>query len=115
MPSPVPANAPRLVPAGDAALLVVLGETIDPSLNARVHALAAALDGQPGIVDLAPAYASLLVIYDPATLDYPGVGARVYAALASSPRPSVARRRAGELPVASAASMAPICPPSPSA
>ena len=64
----------------------MLGETIDPSLNARVHALAAALDGNAGIVDLAPAYASLLVIYDPATLNYPGVRARVYAALADSPR-----------------------------
>jgi KipI family sensor histidine kinase inhibitor len=100
LPDSVPAAAPRLVPAGDAALLVVLGETIDPGLNARVHALAAALDGQPGIVDLAPAYASLLVIYDPATLDYPGVGARVYAALAALPAQLSLDGRVRNLPVA---------------
>jgi KipI family sensor histidine kinase inhibitor len=88
------------VPAGDAALLAVLGETIDPRLNARVHALARALDGQPGIVDLAPAYASLLVTYDALATDYAGLEARVREALASLPaRPALAGRRR-RLPVA---------------
>jgi len=88
------------VPAGDAALLVVLGETIDPRLNARVHALARALDGQPGIVDLAPAYASLLVIYDPAALDYAGAEACVRAALAALPARPALDGRERHLPVA---------------
>jgi 5-oxoprolinase (ATP-hydrolysing) subunit B len=88
------------VPAGDAALLAVLGDTIDPRLNARVHALARALDGQPGIVDLAPAYASLLVTYDALATDYAGLEARVREALASLPaRPALAGRRR-RLPVA---------------
>ncbi len=88
------------MPAGDAALLVVLGEAIDPRLNARVHALARALDGQPGLVDLAPAYASLLLTYDPAALDYAEVEARVRAALAALPaRPALAGRRR-DVPVA---------------
>jgi KipI family sensor histidine kinase inhibitor len=88
------------VPAGDAALLAVLGEAIDPRLNARVHALARALDGQPDIVDLAPAYASLLVMYDPALTDYASVEACVRKALAALPaRPALSGRRR-RLPVA---------------
>jgi KipI family sensor histidine kinase inhibitor len=91
----VPEGVPaRLVPAGDAAVLVELGETIDPRLNARVHALARALAGQPGLLDVAPAYASLLVTYDPAALDYTAVAVHLRAALAALPaRPALAGRR----------------------
>lgn len=88
------------MPAGDAALLAVLGEAIDARLNARVHALARGLDGQPGIVDLAPAYASLLVTYDPLVTDYADVAARVRETLAGlSARPALGGRRR-RLPVA---------------
>lgn len=62
-------NQPRVVPFGDQALLAILGDEIDLVLNARVHALAAAVRlererteapwGMP-----VPAYASLLVPYD---------------------------------------------------
>ncbi len=57
----------RILPFGDSALLVVLGERIDLDLNRRIHALAAALkrSGWPAPV---PAYASLLVPYDPERL-----------------------------------------------
>jgi KipI family sensor histidine kinase inhibitor len=57
----------RVEPLGDRALLAVLGETIDPGVNDRVHALAAAIQaaGLPGIRDLVPAYATLAVHYDP--------------------------------------------------
>ena len=36
-------SSPRIVPFGDAALLVVLGDTVDVELNRRAHALAAAI------------------------------------------------------------------------
>jgi KipI family sensor histidine kinase inhibitor len=67
-----PAVAPRLLEVGDAALLVVLGETIDVELNARVHHLARVLGARhaddPSWGRPVPAYASLLVPYDPARL-----------------------------------------------
>ena len=59
---------PRVVPFGDAAVLVELGERIDPLLNARAHALAAALRGlaaDAGLGEPVPAYASVLVPFDP--------------------------------------------------
>jgi KipI family sensor histidine kinase inhibitor len=59
---------PRLAAAGDAALVVELGDAIDEDVNRRVHRLAAALEHSrlEGLVDLVPTYRSLLVCYDPA-------------------------------------------------
>ena len=59
-----------LKPLGDSALLVTLGNEIDPRLNRRVHALAALVEALPGIVETVPAYATLLVHYDPLALTY---------------------------------------------
>lgn len=62
---------PRIVPVGDTAILVELGETIDPGINAAVLALdrrirAMAIDG---VIELVPTYRSLLVHYDPDRVD----------------------------------------------
>ena len=52
---------------GDHALLLRLGDVIDATLNARVHALTHALRAAElaGIFDIVPAYASIAVHYDP--------------------------------------------------
>lgn len=66
--------SPTLAPLGDAAVLIVLGDAIDDEVNARVHAVAAAVDAlhgrDPRFGRPVPAYASVLVPVDP--LD-PGV------------------------------------------
>lgn len=53
-------------PLGEEALLLRVGDGADPGTNARVHALAAALDAaRPGWVrDIVPAYATLAVFVD---------------------------------------------------
>jgi len=58
---------PRVLPVGDAALSVELGETIDPALNARVRALDRSLQRLPveGVRETVPTYRSLLVLYEP--------------------------------------------------
>lgn len=63
---------PTLKPLGDSALLVTFGNKMDLRLNQRVHALAALLDSAPlaGIRETVPAYATLLVHYDPLALTY---------------------------------------------
>lgn len=63
---------PRIVPLGDASLLVQMGGEIDISINGRVHALARLLEeaGCKGLVETVPAYAALLVHYDPLVLSY---------------------------------------------
>ncbi len=76
---------PRLLPAGDAALLVEFADEIDDAINDRVHALAHALRAQarPEIRDLVPAYSSLLVCYDPRRASFTEIRAVLQNALES--------------------------------
>jgi KipI family sensor histidine kinase inhibitor len=61
----------QVAPAGDRALLVTLGATIDPALLSEVLALGRALlDRMPsGLLGTVPAYASVLCHYDPEVTD----------------------------------------------
>ena len=63
---------PKIVPLGDSSLLIQLGAEIDFAINQRVHALANLIANSPtnGIVETVPAYATLLVHYDPLTLSF---------------------------------------------
>jgi len=58
---------PRILDAGDSAIVVEYGRGIDAAANARVRRLDAALRQAPrgGILETVPAYCSLLVHYDP--------------------------------------------------
>lgn len=61
-----------LKPLGDSALLLQLGDQIDPALNQRVHALNTLFQTNtiPGILETVPAYSTLLIHYDPLILTY---------------------------------------------
>jgi KipI family sensor histidine kinase inhibitor len=61
----------QVAPAGDRAVLVTLGGTIDPELLGQVLALDRALQERrpTGLVNTVPAYASLLCHYDPDLTD----------------------------------------------
>ncbi len=63
---------PKTIPLGDSALLVELGDEIDATINQRVHALAALINVSPldGVIETVPAYATLLIHYDPLILTY---------------------------------------------
>jgi len=63
---------PRIVPLGDSALLVQLGDEIDITINQRVHALAVFINRSPikGLIETVPAYGTLLIHYDPLILPY---------------------------------------------
>lgn len=62
----------RIVPLGDSAVLVQLGDEIDLTINQRVHALANLITSSfiNGIFETVPAYATLLVHYDPLALSF---------------------------------------------
>ncbi len=72
-------SEPRLVPLGDAALLVEFADSISDAAYAQVQAAHAALSRLPD-VELVPAYASLLVCYPP-EVSYRTIRRRVLAAL----------------------------------
>jgi len=75
---------PRLLPCGDRAVSVELGDEISREVNARVLALEYLLARRalPGVLETVPSYRSLLVYYDPLVigLDELGVALRRLAA-----------------------------------
>ena len=57
-------------PLGDSAILIQLGDAINPALNQRVHALSALLQSIPAVIETVPAYCTILVHYDPLAATY---------------------------------------------
>ncbi|HJP28314.1 MAG TPA: carboxyltransferase domain-containing protein, partial [Dehalococcoidia bacterium] len=57
---------------GDSAILIELGSEIDPEINSQIYFLVAAIKRSQlaAIVELIPAYRSLLVNYDPLVSRY---------------------------------------------
>lgn len=60
-------ESPRFTEAGDRALVVEVGDTIDAATNDRVRNLMLTIERMEvaGISDLVPSYRSLLIAYDP--------------------------------------------------
>jgi inhibitor of KinA len=67
---------PRLLPCGDQALSVELGDEVNRELNARVLALEYLLQQKhlPGVGETVPSYRALLVYYDPLVIGYDDLG-----------------------------------------
>src|SRR5271166_5737318 len=86
----------RIIPASDSSLLVVFGNTISPALNQRVIALFRAIPSRrdPRIRNLHPAYASLLIDFDPLRMTHDELTAIVQQLENDA---SVAVDRAGEV------------------
>lgn len=63
----ITSSGPRFLDAGDSALVVELGSTIEEEINRQVVALEQALAGaaMPGVIETLPTYRSLLVVFDP--------------------------------------------------
>lgn len=83
----VASTKPHLRPVGDRAILVDFGSSIDEATIDRVLALDQALsaDGPTGLVELAPAMTSLLVVFDPVATDHRTVAAAIEVALSDRP------------------------------
>lgn len=90
----------RFLDAGDRALVVELGDTIDAAINESVIALDDRLQdsGLAGIVETIPTYRSLLVQFDPALLPRAALKAHIIGLWPPPPRP-VARLRLWTVPV----------------
>lgn len=65
-------NPPRIREAGDAAVLLEWEEVIDPHVNARAIAVAAAIRSTrpPGLRDVVPTYRSVAVFFDPLEAEF---------------------------------------------
>lgn len=91
---------PRLLTAGDASILVEWANEIDDAINDRVHALAQSLrnESHSEIVDLVPAYASLLVCFDPRQMTLDEMRRWLESALKSPPALVAPASRLIEIP-----------------
>jgi inhibitor of KinA len=75
----------RIEPMGESALLVTLGGEIDPWLSARARAVATAIDADARLGRAVPAYASVLVPFDPVALSLAEATSVVESILAGLP------------------------------
>lgn len=91
---------PRILPCGDAAVSVEFGRRLDEAINRKVLAFdqAVAAAGLAGIIETVPTYRSLLVHYDPVTVDF-GSLREALLALAAQPLVPVATTRRWRVPV----------------
>ena len=92
---------PRILPVGDAALVVEFGDAIRPDIHRQVLALdhALAADPFPGLRETVPTYRSLLVYYDPRQLSWDEARRGVADALARSTDIPMPEPREVEIPV----------------
>jgi inhibitor of KinA len=98
----------RVLQAGDTAVAVEFGDSIDRRLSARVLALARRLNEQKlsGIVETVPTFRSLLVYYDPLVLPTAGLVAHIDRMMAGAHSPERSGR-SWSLPVCYDANVAP--------
>jgi inhibitor of KinA len=91
----------KLLPASDSSLLVQFGDVIAPELHERVVALFRSLltDRDPRIRNLHPAYASLLIDFDPLHMTHDELSAQVRRLCDMDPRTSGIAERLITIPV----------------
>jgi len=92
---------PRLLLAGDSAIVAEYGDAIDTTINARVRSLQRALEAvaHAGIVETVPTYRSLMVHYDPMALSHESAAALIAATAERLPDEAREAARTIEIPV----------------
>ena len=87
-------SALAILPAGDSALLLRLGDTIDPAINARALRIAQAIRdaGDSGVLDVVVGFASVTVFFDPLRVEAAVVDQRLRAAASAGTTPRNASR-----------------------
>lgn len=91
----------HLIPLGDSAVTVELGEAIDPDINALVIAYANRIveQGWSGIVGVVPTYRSITVHYDPVQWDVTALTDRLLTLPCPNPHKGASQERLHEIPV----------------
>jgi inhibitor of KinA len=99
----------RILPAGDTALVVEFGERIDRDISARVLALSQRVEAAKiaGVIETVPTFRSLMVCYEPLTVGFAALCAKIADLAAQLATAGTASGRAWRLPVCYDAELAP--------
>ncbi len=91
---------PAFRPVADRAVLVEFGSVIAPEVHAQVVRLDRLLTVAPplGLIEVTPAYANLMISFDPLVTDHDAMIAAVLGVL-SGPEPTLAPPRLHDIPV----------------
>lgn len=91
----------KILTAGDASLLIEFGREISPEINAKITATVQLMKEQhiEGVVDVIPAFCSLLINYDPRVLSYDELKKRMKRLLKMDIKAGETRKRVFEIPV----------------
>jgi len=91
----------KILPCGDCAVTVVLGNAVSEAVNARVTAFCAAMEqaAVPAVTQLIPTYTGVTVHYDPELLDFDGLCDVVRGIAAAAGSAAAGEAKIVEIPV----------------
>lgn len=91
----------KILTAGDSSILIEFGKEISPEINGHITAVVHLMKEQhiEGVVEVIPAFASLLVNYDPRVITYSQIRERMEKLLKLDVRSEESARRIFEIPV----------------
>jgi KipI family sensor histidine kinase inhibitor len=91
----------RILTEGDSSLLVEFGDEICPEINQKISATVQLLKKQQveGVVDLIPAFCSLLINYDPRVISFEEISQRVQGILKVDVKAGTRKKKIYEIPV----------------
>jgi KipI family sensor histidine kinase inhibitor len=91
----------QILTEGDSSLLVEFGKEISPDINRKISATVQLLKEQhiEGVVDLIPAFCSLLINYDPRVISYEEISERIQAIIKLDAKAGEQKKKIYEIPV----------------
>lgn len=91
----------KILTAGDSSLLVEFGREISPQINGRITAAVQLIKEQhiEGVVDMIPAFCSLLINYDPRVIGYDELKERIKSLVRVDLKTEDRKKRVFEIPV----------------
>ena len=86
----------KIIPAGDAAVIIKAGDDISPDTNMKVRQIMQAMEkiDLPGIMEMVPSYNELMIYYQPGVIDFhqmTGYIRKAESKMESMPAPSAKR------------------------
>ena len=91
----------KIVAAGDSSLLIEFGNEINEEINRKITTIVQLMRDQQieGVVDVIPAFCSLLINYDPRIVSFEKMQRRMHALVKMDLKGAAGRKRIFEIPV----------------